>query len=751
VKHAIALVCALWLCAAPALAIETVTDSFDEKYHLEHYRVEINNVFMSGDAGVYLTQDEIVYVSDADLDAWNLKRSRSPAFERAGRKYFGLQTDLKLAASYNRHDGTLEIVAPPSAFRGEPDNRKPTPTTPGRGAYFNYNLDELRQSYDFYAVSQGGVYQLKYLSTTSTELQFYRSTLRWFQTDPTTHRAISIGDANTNGGDIGSSVPFAGVHYATDYTSDPTYVSRSAPSVSGFASSPSLLEVYINNVLEVQRYVPEGPFTVDNLPTYAATSDIVLVLTDQHGVKSTQEVRPSFAPTFLSRGFSEFRIDSGIAKQNVNTPTQYYRGFVTQADVRYGITDAITADVLGETINTKNFADAGLDVALAQGNSLTFRLGTGSSRRASDYRLNLSSGKVQLSEQFGLNSQTTQSVESSDSDNTVQNLSEQTNLSFPIGEKWSFQLSFQRGRSNQNTDQSNISNQISTNIGSIGISVTPMYDFVSRKYSANAQMSLRLDKANSLSGTSAVTETGQTSAALTWRKTPVDPDDPIAMSVKLTASQTQDKEVMVEDTMPWAVAAFTWQEQFDRNIYNPQLQGALALVGDKVYALRTIGEGESFGILQIPGVSNVRVQVNGSDAGVTNGQGWLLLRSLQPYRENSIDVNATDLPIWYNLDDPLHVVPRKSTPIRVTTLVASRGGFTFEATDAHGAPLAAASLITSGEWRYPVGYGGRVYVGGMLPGPATFKGLVNGEPCTIELVVPKDTTTIPDLGPRSCL
>jgi outer membrane usher protein len=751
VKQAIALLCALWLCAAPALAIETISDAFDEKYHLEHYSVEINDVSVSTDAEVYLTQDDVVYVSDANLDAWNLKRARSAAFEREGHKYYGLQTDLKLAASYNRQDKTLEIVAPRSAFRGQPDQGKPQPTTPGRGAYFNYDLDETRQSYDFYAVSQGGVYQLKYLSTTSTQLEFYRSVLRWFQADSTTHRAIAIGDGTTNGGDIGSSIPFAGVHYATDYTTDPTYVSTSAPSVSGFASSPSLLEVYINNVLEVQRYVPEGPFTVDNLPTYAANSDIVLVLTDQRGVKSTQEVRPNFAPTFLSRGFSEFRFDSGIGKENVNTPTQYYRGFVAQADVRYGITDAITADVLGETINAKNFADAGLDIALAQGNSLTFRLGTGNSRRASDYRLNLQSGKVQLSEQFGLNSQSLQSVESSDSDDTIQNLTEQTNLSFPVGERWSFQLSFQRGRSNQNTDQSNISNQISTNFGTVGFAVTPMYDFVSHKYSANAQLNLRLDKRQSLSGTSAVTETGQTSAGITWRRTPSDPDDPIAASVKLTASQSQDKQVEVEDTMPWAVAAFTWQEQFDRNIYDPQLKGALALVGGNVYTLRTIGEGESFGILSIPGVSNVRVQVNGSDAGATNGQGWLLLRSLQPYRENSIDVNASDLPIWYNLDDPLHVVPRKSTPIRVNTLVASRGGFTFEAVDAHGVPLAAASLITSGMQRYPVGYGGRVYAGGMAPGPTTFRGLVNEEPCTIEIVVPKDITTIPDLGPQRCL
>ena len=231
----------------------------------------------------------------------------------------------------------------------------------------------------------------------------------------------------------------------------------------------------------------------------------------------------------------------------------------------------------------------------------------------------------------------------------------------------------------------------------------------------------------------------------------MDPDDPITMSVKYSAAQTQDKEFFIEDDMPWAVASFNYQQQFGRNIYNPQLLGALALVGGKVYALKTIGEGESFGLLQVPGASNARVKVNGSDAGTTNGQGWLFLRGLQPYRENMIDVNPADLPIYYNLEDPLDVVPRKSAPIRVTNLVTSRGGFTFEAVDAHGVPLAAASLITSEGKQYPVGYGGRVYVGGMAPGAAIFHGVALGKSCSMEIVVPKDTTTIPDLGPTTCL
>lgn len=261
---------------------------------------------------------------------------------------------------------------------------------------------------------------------------------------------------------------------------------------------------------------------------------------------------------------------------------------------------------------------------------------------------------------------------------------------------------------------------------------------------------LQLDKLHSLQETSAITQSGTTSAAVTWSKGRADSDDPIAMSLKLSASQSQDRQFEIDDEMPWASANFNWQQQYGKSIYEPSLQGALALVGGNVYTTRSVSEDESFGVLQIPGASNVRVEVNGSHAGSTNAKGELLLRNLQPYSMNSVEVDATELPIWYNLDDPLEVVPRKGAPIRLSPISRLRGGFSLIAVDEHGVPLAAASDLTLGTRRYPVGYDGRVYIPSMALGCVRFYGVANGATCTIEITAPRDPSGIPDLGPQRC-
>jgi outer membrane usher protein len=750
VKRAVALACLLWLWPAFVVAQENIEDSFSNDYHLEGYRVAVNDVVVAKNAAVYIGNDETVYVSDDELDAWNLKHPRTPAFERDRHAYFGLQTDLALATTFNREEGTLEIVAPPTAFRGEPGTQRPE-LTPGRGAFMNYNLNALRQRYDMYAVSQGGIYQLSYIGMTDTQFAFRRSVLRWLQFDQTNHTAIVVGDSTSNGGWLGTSVTYGGIHYATDYTTDPQWVARQPPTVSGYANAPSLLEVYINNVLEIRRSIPEGPFTVSDLPIWAANSDIVLVLTDALGHKTVLQERPSYNPSFVGRGRTDFVIDTGVAKQNADQPNQFYSGFVGQSTVRYGLTDKITAEFLGEAINGDNFASGGADFALGPNNTFGFRMGGGNQRHSSEYKLNVTNGSLRFTEDLSYSSATTQPVSDLDFENITEQVQERSGLGFTIGPNLNFDFDFSRARSNQGSNQSNLSLRTSTNVGAFNVWLQPFYDFIRRTTSANLGFNLRLDKIHSLRETTGITEQGQTSAAVTWSKNQADDDDPLSMQVKLSASATQDRGFDIADDMSWASASFNYQQQNGVNTYDPELRGALALVGGNLFALRSVGDMESFGVLQIPGASNVRVKVNGSDAGTTNSNGTLLLRSLQPYRDNSIDVNGADLPIWYNLDDPLQVVPQKGAPVRLGSVVASRGAFTFRALDEQGVPLAAASDITLGWSHYPIGYGGRVFVPGLAPGVARFTALANGRTCTIEVDVPKDLTTIPDLGAARCL
>jgi outer membrane usher protein len=732
----------------PAQGVEE-SDAFRDTHHLEHYLVLVNAVVVSQDCAVYLDEDETIYIASDDLDAWGLKRPRTPAFQRDGHVYFGLQSDLRLAGSVDSQTRELDIVAPPSSFRGQ-RNADPQPVDYGRGSFLNYTLTRENGRYDLFAAGGGAVFQLRYLSTAGSDgLEFHRSVLRWYRLNQNSHSVLAIGDNTSDGGWLGVSAPFAGVHYATDYTSDPQYVPHAAPSVSGFANSPSLLEVYVDNVIELRTDVPAGPFQVGDLPSSAAHSDIVMVLTDASGKQTVQVARPSYDPDFLGHGFSQFRIDAGVAHANLDSRGQYYRGLVAQSGLRYGLTDSITADVLGESMSGEDFFDGGADVRLSRIDHFAFRIGAGNRRRASEYRYETKSRKFSFQEDFTYNSLRSEPIPEVDNGDVVAQIAERSSLNLNLSDSWTVSLAFTRLRSSDGSNQAALSTRAGYRIGSLSIEAAPFYDFMSHRINADMSVNVRVDDRNSIATNAAVNAQGNTTARFSWTRDSGGPHDQLSTSVNLSANASQDRGVEVNDHLPWADATFAWQQQNGTSIYEPTLQGALAFLGGNLYPVRRVDESESFAVLRIPGLRNVRVKVNSSDAGLTNRRGELLLRNLVPYTQNEIDLE--DIPISYNIVDPLRVVPGKASPLALTVRVVSHGDVTFTAVDDRGTPLPAGAWI-EGAAHYPVGYGGEVFIPGISPGTHRLRGTtMSGRPCSIVLQVPKDVDDVPDLGAQPCV
>ena len=682
------------------------------------------------------------------MDAWGLKRPLNSAFERDGQSYYGLQTDLNLAASYEADTGELVIIADKSAFRGQPTPH-PLSMADEHGAFLNYELNRETSKYDFAAVSPGGELQMRILSTNQDGLEFHRGRTRWLHVNPAAHYVLGLGEATADGGWLGVNTPFAGIHYATDYSSDPEFAASGPPSVSGFATTPSLLEVYIDNVLELRRDVPQGPFTVRDLPQSAARADIVLVLTDQTGRHTTQVVRPAYAPDFLGRGLSEFVFDAGIGHENAGVQHQFYRGAVAQGKFRYGITDRLTGELYAESVNGANFADAGFDLSLGPAQTFGVRIGGGNRRHASEYRYEFQGGKLRVKEVLRLDSVVNQPIPDLDFENAAENIAERTQLGWTFNRRWSAGLEFYRFRSNTGSNLETVASKITYRSGRFTVSASPFYDFVRSRTSANVSVVFQLAPDRRVGLDSSVSATGQTSAALDVRKT-ASPDDPLSMRVKISANRSQDRRFELSDDFSWGTASFVWQQQFGRSLYEPSIEGALAFVGCRPYPTPPIGEKESIGVLHLPGYRNVHVSVNSEGAGATDSSGTLVLRKFSTYHDNTVTVTTADLPISVNVASPVHVVPPMAAPIDIAIPVLSRGGFTMRVTDETGAPLPAASYLTASAAKYPVGYDGRVFIAGVQPGPFSLSGQGAQGACTLTITVPATIAQIPDLGTQIC-
>lgn len=736
------------LTTLPAHAQE-ITESLHDQLHAETFSVSIDGVQVSNKASVYLSDDGTVYVSSADLNAWRLRHPPDPDFQRRGLFFYGLQTTLGLAVSFDKTTRQLEIVGRPGAFRGQPVGKRP-PLSPGHGHFMNYSLTPQTGSYDFYDVVGRGIFQMRYLSTTGNGLEFHRSQTRWTRFDPVHHNVLSIGEATADGSWLGNSTPYAGVHWASDFTTDPAYEARGLPSVSGIASSPSTLEVYVDNVLELTRDVPEGPFTVRDLPASAAHSDIVMVLTDGSGNRTVQVVRPSYDLQFLSRGKSTYTMDAGIGRKYVNEKRTDYSGAVFMGTFRYGFSDNVTGEAYTESIANENFADVGADVQLGANQTFAFRVGGGNRRHSSEYRFDLALGKFTFKEDFRFNSLRSQPLPAETFDNAVSEISETSELGISLNGNWTAGLRFNRSRSNQGSNSSMLSGRIGYRAGPFELSFSPFYDFIERLPSGNIEVGLRLSDIHRVRLKSDVAPSGETSAALEYRKDSANPSDPLSWAAQLSANRSQDRQFSIADDLKWASANFAWQQQYQSNLYEPQLQGALALFGGHFYALRTIGESDSIGVVHLPGLKNVPITVNGADVGRTNSRGNLLVQSLSPYRDNVVGVSEQDLPLGVNIANPLHVVPAAVSPVSLTFHVLSRGGFTLNVVDETGTPLAAGSKLVGSSRNYTIGYDGRAYITGLPAGPQQLSSSANGVPCVVQITVPADVTSIPDIGRQVC-
>lgn len=738
------------LCAQTALAQDVTGTDFGDQVHIQHCRVLIDGVEVASDAAVYMNdEDDSLYVSAYQLDAWKLKHPPKPSFERDGQFYYGLQTDLNLATSYDRELDELNIVARRTSFVGQPASTGPPAISPGRGSFLNYSVMRQNGTYDFDAALFGGVFLTRYVSTAQNGLEFHRARTRWYRLDPVHHTVLGIGEGTSGDNWLGTSVPFAGIHWASDFSSDPNYVGHEPLTVVGVAASPSLLEVYIDNVLLIRRDVQQGPFTVRDLPQSAAYSDVVMVLTDANGVKDIQVARPAVDPDFLGHGKSVFAINAGIGQENVDMRNTYYRHGVFAGVFRYGFTDKISAEVYAESVNGENFADAGADIRLGDNHTLEFRAGAGNKRRSGQVRYEVISGKFHLREIFSYNSLHTDPIEGEDFGDVAQ-ITESSELSVDLSRKWSLAFRLDRSRDTEGSNSSLLSSKLRYRINTFNFDISPFYDFVRHRTYGNMSVNFTVGVGRRAGMRSSVTAKKEVTAAIDYSKQNVEPGDPLSYTVQWTANKSQDRRFSMIDELSWASTSFNFQQQNGQKIYEPQISGALAFVGGRVYPLRTVSSVDSFGMVHVAGLPHARVTVNDEPAGRTDARGDLLLRKLAPFRDNAIGVSAEDVPLSLNVPEARHVTPANSSPVALTIPIGAVGSFTFHVVDEKGAPLAAGSELVNDHGKYVIGYNGRVYVAGVGAGLQRFGGTVGGAPCTVQINVPATLGTVPDLGQAVC-
>ena len=187
--------------------------------------------------------------------------------------------------------------------------------------------------------------------------RFIRLDTNYTLDQPEKLTTLRLGDAISRPATtLGRPVRFAGIQYGSNFRVQPGLITAPLASLSGQAAVPSMVDLYINNVLQSSQAVPPGPFSITTPPMIAGDGEIVMKIRDISGREELISGRFYSTPYLLAPGLSEFSFEAGTLRNNYGLPEDRYNSLFSSASYRRGITEKFTAEfgAQGSTNGPKN-------------------------------------------------------------------------------------------------------------------------------------------------------------------------------------------------------------------------------------------------------------------------------------------------------------------------------------------------------------------------------------------------------------
>ena len=728
----------------------------------QHFSVTLNGVDVSGDSLFYLANDGTVFAGGPDLADWKLRYKAEPAFIRNGKPYYGLQTQLKLAVAVERPQERLRIIAPPTAFLGGPESQR-GPLTPGGGMFLNYKADyrgatafrgaETTGEYNLFFTRNSSSLRIDYGSLQSAGgLAFARQSATLSATDYRNHRVFSLGEQEMDAGDLGTNPEIVGLHVASDYAVDPHFITQALPSVEGFATQPSLVEVFVNNKLQWRQQVLEGPFTVRNLPPSAAHSDITLVLTDATGHRTTRVVRPSYEPGLAATGMTQYTFDAGYLETE---PPVFEIGephansaFAISSLVRHGVTNWLTLQAMSETIAGDPFAAVGAELRPFFGDA-TVWFGNGKLRRTGRLSYSVSRDKFSFNERLEYNA--VRRPDPFEPNLVSKSFREEGDLQYSPNYDLRFELKLDREVTSDGFGQSLLTLLTTVGAGSLDVTLEPMYDRTRHAIDLRLQLNQRAGATHRFSETANQRASTPVSGSIAYSRSPRDMNDRWRFGTTTAMGRNLTRTAFVESQMPWSDAKLQGQDTAGiGGDINAELEGAAGLVyGGGTHAMRDRYQENTLGLVRLGGFAGARIDLNDSPAGHTDASGNLVIQQLSALQENIVVADLSTIPLGVDVKDPVIVFPLPATPVSIDMLAPEAQSMAIRVVDANGHALPQATWLTADDGtRFPIGLDGRAYIHGLSPGVHTFS--AEGPPrCSLQIRLER-RWEVADAGAQIC-
>jgi outer membrane usher protein len=631
-----------------------------------------------------------------------------------------------------------------------------------RSGYLNYSLTAASSGeYDVFTESALSAFGGSLYTTASVRpAGVLRGLTSLTFDDRARLRRWVVGDSFAGGTALGGDALLGGLALGSEFSLAPYFVRYPTLSLTTPITTPSTVEVHVNGRLVRTETVQPGRLDLRNLPLTNGQNDTRVTVRDPFG--GTRELSASYYLTtsVLAPGIHEYQYAVGFKRNGLGTTSWDYTAPALIARHRLGLTNWLSAGLRAEA--ERGLANSGAIVNLR----LPFgevEATSGVSRAAGELGT-----AAQLSYAFASRfSNLGVSVRDATAaysvvDQTAFERRARRELSMyaavPLPRGTSLNLQHAQGFGDGDHRQQRTSLSMSFRlfrIADLTASTTRSAGAQARGLEAAIGVMMSFGNGRGLASTSVVRGSDGTRVALDVQQAvPVNTGFGYQVHAE-TGRRNASSAALQYQGAHGRVEVRDDVSDGGQHHTSVNVSGALVGIGGGVYSTRAVRN--SFALIRVPGVDGVRAYSSNQEIGRTSRGGNILVPDLLPYYGNELNIEDTDIPIDYLVQD-VHVT--LAPPYRggavvlfpVRRIQRTSGSVTIVTAAGDDVPeFGELTLVGGGESvSSPLGAKGEFYFENLPEGKHEASVTYDGGSCSFILTVPRSEEPALDLGTLRC-
>ena len=540
--------------------------------------------------------------------------------------------------------------------------------------------------------------------------------LTYTRDDPSRMRSLRIGDILTTPGSQGRSLRIGGVQLASNFATQPTFVTYPLPSFLGETTVPSALDIYVNGRLRRTEEVLPGQYVLEDIPVVNGAGQMQVVTRDVLGRQQVYSQDFYVSSELLRKGLSDYSFSLGAIRKDYAIDNFRYGGIAGSANYRYGVSNELTAESHVEFSSDTVMVGGGAQYALK--NSGTLRGGIGLSDGDKGFGGRWHLGYRQISDYLNYNLEISGSTKSF---SVVGDDTEVPELQFVGSAGKSYYEFGSLGMSivHQSFRENPRRTLISANYTKTFRNFLSLSAFVShiRTHEADIVAGLRFSmplggQFHSYGGLS-IDEAGNSLEGVVRRNMPIGSGYGYHVGVGLSDNNFVNAGASAQNEYGTYTVDVRSSES-SGSLWQAGMRGSLAHLSGVTKFSRQIRD--AFAVVKVGEIEGVRVYAENQEVGRTDENGQLFVPGLQPYYRNQLSIEVDDLPLSAAIERTrADTTPYYRSGVIVHFDVRVSNNVLLRAVLPDGSPVpeGATVRVRYPDKDFPVGMDGKVYLEGI--------------------------------------